>query len=149
MIDCSVYDVHWHAFDTMREGACGVLAVYTSLLYTHTNSNDCLYKDMLHKSTFHPRHLPTVYITTLHPRHTDNTHHHPPIIQVCLIMDEVDGMSGSDRGGVQDLIQTIQKSKIPIICLCNDKYNMKLRSLRNYTLELDFRYAYSCLCLFV
>lgn len=61
--------------------------------------------------------------------------------QVCLIMDEVDGMSGSDRGGVQDLIQTIQKSKIPIICICNDKYNMKLRSLRNHTLELDFRCA--------
>lgn len=56
-------------------------------------------------------------------------------------MDEVDGMSGSDRGGVQDLIQTIQKSKIPIICICNDKYNMKLRSLRNHTLELDFRWV--------
>ena len=54
-------------------------------------------------------------------------------------MDEVDGMSGSDRGGVQDLIQTIQKSKIPIICICNDKWNQKLKSLRNHCLELDFR----------
>jgi replication factor C subunit 1 len=46
-------------------------------------------------------------------------------------MDEVDGMSGGDRGGVQDLLATIAKSKIPIICICNDKYNQKLRSLRN------------------
>eukprot|EP00798_Chlamydomonas_sp_ICE-L_P004739 gene4739-biopygen15023 len=56
-----------------------------------------------------------------------------------LIMDEVDGMSGGDRGGVQDLIQTIKSSKVPIICICNDKWNQKLKSLRNYCVELDFR----------
>ncbi|GIL46547.1 hypothetical protein Vafri_3526 [Volvox africanus] len=56
-----------------------------------------------------------------------------------LIMDEVDGMSGGDRGGIQDLIDTIKRSKIPIICICNDKYNQKLRSLRNYCMELEFR----------
>ena len=54
-------------------------------------------------------------------------------------MDEVDGMSGGDRGGVTDLIQSIHRSKVPIICICNDKYNQKLRSLRNHTLELDYR----------
>lgn len=48
-------------------------------------------------------------------------------------------MSGGDRGGVTDLIQTIHRSKVPIICICNDKYNQKLRSLRNHTLELDYR----------
>eukprot|EP00798_Chlamydomonas_sp_ICE-L_P032096 gene32096-biopygen9572 len=56
-----------------------------------------------------------------------------------LIMDEIDGMSGGDRGGVQDLIQTIKSSKVPIICICNDKWNLKLKSLRNYCVELDFR----------
>ena len=55
-----------------------------------------------------------------------------------LIMDEVDGMSGGDRGGVADLIQTIKNSKVPIICICNDKYSQKLKSLRNHTIELDF-----------
>ena len=60
-------------------------------------------------------------------------------LQICLIMDEVDGMSGGDRGGVTDLIQTIHRSKVPIICICNDKYNQKLRSLRNHTVELDYR----------
>ena len=29
-------------------------------------------------------------------------------VRQCLIMDEVDGMSGGDRGGVQDLIDTIK-----------------------------------------
>ena len=31
--------------------------------------------------------------------------------QMVLVMDEVDGMSAGDRGGVQDLIKTIAKSK--------------------------------------
>lgn len=56
-----------------------------------------------------------------------------------LIMDEVDGMSGGDRGGVSDLIASIKISKIPIICICNDRYNQKLKSLINHCLPLNFR----------
>ncbi len=37
------------------------------------------------------------------------------------------------------LPQTIKKSRVPIICICNDKYMTKLKSLKNYCLELDFR----------
>ncbi len=37
------------------------------------------------------------------------------------------------------MIATLHRSKIPILCICNDKYNQKLRSLRNHCLELDFR----------
>ncbi|GLT93388.1 hypothetical protein SLE2022_111840 [Rubroshorea leprosula] len=56
-----------------------------------------------------------------------------------LIMDEVDGMSAGDRGGVADLIASIKISKIPIICICNDRYSQKLKSLVNYCLLLTFR----------
>ncbi|XP_022957868.1 replication factor C subunit 1 isoform X1 [Cucurbita moschata] len=56
-----------------------------------------------------------------------------------LIMDEVDGMSAGDRGGVADLIASIKSSKIPIICICNDRYSQKLKSLVNYCLILSFR----------
>ncbi|KAK4756005.1 hypothetical protein SAY87_009762 [Trapa incisa] len=56
-----------------------------------------------------------------------------------LIMDEVDGMSAGDRGGVADLIASIKLSKIPIICICNDRYSQKLKSLVNYCLPLNFR----------
>ncbi|WOL16902.1 replication factor C subunit 1 isoform X4 [Canna indica] len=56
-----------------------------------------------------------------------------------LIMDEVDGMSAGDRGGVADLIASIKISKIPIICICNDRYSQKLKSLVNYCLTLNFR----------
>ncbi|XP_019197822.1 PREDICTED: replication factor C subunit 1 isoform X2 [Ipomoea nil] len=62
-----------------------------------------------------------------------------PHSKIVLIMDEVDGMSGGDRGGVADLIASIKASKIPIICICNDRYSQKLKSLVNYCLLLSFR----------
>ncbi|XP_003972215.2 replication factor C subunit 1 isoform X1 [Takifugu rubripes] len=57
-----------------------------------------------------------------------------------LIMDEVDGMAGNeDRGGIQELIGLIKSSKIPIICMCNDRNHMKIRSLSNYCFDLRFQ----------
>ena len=40
-------------------------------------------------------------------------------------MDECDGMSGSDRGGIAEIVDSIKRTKIPIICICNDKYLQK------------------------
>ncbi|KAH7653030.1 replication factor C subunit 1 protein [Dioscorea alata] len=68
--------------------------------------------------------------------HTKDRSKHPKSV---LIMDEVDGMSAGDRGGVADLIASIKISKIPIICICNDRYSQKLKSLINYCLPLNFR----------
>lgn len=56
-----------------------------------------------------------------------------------LIMDEADGMSAGDRGGVADLIASIKISKIPIICICNDRYSQKLKSLVSHCLVLSYR----------
>nr|XP_046269466.1 replication factor C subunit 1 isoform X2 [Scatophagus argus] len=57
-----------------------------------------------------------------------------------LIMDEVDGMAGNeDRGGIQEMIGLIKNSKIPIICMCNDRNHMKIRSLANYCFDLRFQ----------
>lgn len=53
-------------------------------------------------------------------------------------MDEVDGMGGSDRGGIQALIQIIKETKTPIICICNDRQHQKIRSLANYCYDLPF-----------
>lgn len=56
-----------------------------------------------------------------------------------VIMDEVDGMSGGDRGGMAELIQLIKKSKTPIICICNDRQSQKVRSLANHSYDLRLR----------
>ena len=56
-----------------------------------------------------------------------------------LIMDEVDGVAGNaDRGGIQELIGLIKRSRIPIICICNDRQHKKIRSLANYCYDLRF-----------
>ncbi|CAH8434319.1 unnamed protein product [Heterobilharzia americana] len=56
-----------------------------------------------------------------------------------LIMDEVDGMAGNeDRGGMQELINMIKATHLPIICMCNDRQAIKIRSLSNYCLDLRF-----------
>ncbi|KZT74614.1 DNA replication factor C, large subunit, partial [Daedalea quercina L-15889] len=57
----------------------------------------------------------------------------------CLIMDEVDGMSAGDRGGVGALAALIRKTKVPIICIANDRGAPKLKPLTNVAYNLTFR----------
>ena len=38
--------------------------------------------------------------------------------RVVLIMDEVDGMSGGDRGGSAHLASLIRKAKVSVLFLC-------------------------------
>ncbi|KAF8680893.1 replication factor C [Rhizoctonia solani] len=56
-----------------------------------------------------------------------------------LIMDEVDGMSAGDRGGVSALISLIKKTKVPVICIANDDKTPKLKSLLHSAFRLSFR----------
>ena len=37
-----------------------------------------------------------------------------------ILMDEVDGMK-SDRGGSTALLELIKKTKVPIVCIANDR----------------------------
>ena len=47
-----------------------------------------------------------------------------------LLMDEVDGVTGSDRGGIPEFIKIIQTTAFPIIMTCNDVWQSKLSPLR-------------------
>ncbi|KAF7331659.1 Replication factor C subunit 1 [Mycena kentingensis (nom. inval.)] len=58
--------------------------------------------------------------------------------RTCLIMDEVDGMSAGDRGGVGALNALIKKSKVPIICIANDRGAQKLKPLQGTTFNMPF-----------
>lgn len=57
--------------------------------------------------------------------------------KTCIIMDEIDGMF-SDRGGTAALTQFIKKTKVPIICICNDNKHIKIRTLTYYVLDIKF-----------
>ncbi|KAL0207896.1 hypothetical protein P9112_010483 [Eukaryota sp. TZLM1-RC] len=61
------------------------------------------------------------------------------INQSVLIMDEVDGMSTGDRGGLAHLIKLSKNSKIPIICIGNDVSDPKFKTLKNHSLVLHFK----------
>lgn len=53
-------------------------------------------------------------------------------------MDEIDGCGSGDRGGIAALIAIIKQSKVPIICICNDRQNRKLQTLITYCFDLKF-----------
>ncbi|XP_033322523.2 germ line transcription factor 1 [Megalopta genalis] len=62
-----------------------------------------------------------------------------PTSKHVLLMDEVDGMAGNeDRGGVQELISLIKSTEVPVVCICNDRNNPKMRTLANYVFDLRF-----------
>lgn len=55
-----------------------------------------------------------------------------------ILMDEVDGVSSSDRGGLPALVKIIKLTKIPIVCIANDIGNRKIQTLKNHSLDLRF-----------
>ena len=55
-----------------------------------------------------------------------------------LIMDEVDGMSAGDRGGVAEIRKLIECTRCPIICIANDIIGPKLAPLRKVAEKIEF-----------
>jgi replication factor C large subunit len=47
-----------------------------------------------------------------------------------LLMDEVDGVTGTDRGGIPELVSLINGSNFPIFMTCNDVWQSKLSPVR-------------------
>jgi len=64
--------------------------------------------------------------------------HKSPLANRVIVMDEVDGMSSDDRGGVQELIKVIKTTSVPIICICNDRQKSSIRSLANHCFDIKF-----------
>lgn len=59
--------------------------------------------------------------------------------KLVLIMDEVDGMSAGDRGGVGALAAVCKKTKIPMILICNDRRLPKMKPFDHVTFDMPFR----------
>ncbi|KAL5340739.1 replication factor RFC1 C terminal domain-containing protein [Aspergillus crustosus] len=56
-----------------------------------------------------------------------------------LIMDEVDGMSAGDRGGVGAMAAIAKKTQIPLILICNERRLPKMKPFDHVTYDLQFR----------
>jgi replication factor C subunit 1 len=59
--------------------------------------------------------------------------------KLVLIMDEVDGMSAGDRGGVGALAAVCKKTEVPMILICNDRKLPKMKPFDHCTFDLPFR----------
>ncbi len=56
-----------------------------------------------------------------------------------VIMDEVDGMSSGDRGGIGELAKLIKSAKFPIICIANERSTPRLRPLAAICADVRFQ----------
>jgi replication factor C subunit 1 len=54
-------------------------------------------------------------------------------------MDEVDGMSTGDRGGIGELARVIASCVFPIICIANERGTPRLRPLASCCLDIRFQ----------
>lgn len=59
--------------------------------------------------------------------------------KICLIMDEVDGMSSGDNGGMAQIAQFCRITKTPMILICNDKSLPKMRTLDKCCFDMAWR----------
>lgn len=55
-----------------------------------------------------------------------------------LIMDEVDGMSAGDRGGIAALAKFCKKTEVPLILICNERRLPKMRPFDNVAFDIRF-----------
>ncbi|ETS79084.1 hypothetical protein PFICI_08937 [Pestalotiopsis fici W106-1] len=59
--------------------------------------------------------------------------------KIVLIMDEVDGMSGGDRGGVGALAKFAKKTEVPLILICNERKLPKMKPFDFVAFDVKFQ----------
>ncbi|KAF5965928.1 replication factor C subunit 1 [Fusarium coicis] len=58
--------------------------------------------------------------------------------KIVLIMDEVDGMSAGDRGGVGALAKFCKKTQVPLILICNERRLPKMKPFDHAAFDIRF-----------
>ena len=59
--------------------------------------------------------------------------------KIVLIMDEVDGMSAGDRGGVGALAKFCRKTEVPLILICNERRLPKMKPFDHVAFDVKFQ----------
>ena len=55
-----------------------------------------------------------------------------------IVMDEVDGVGGGDRGGLSALLLVVKKTKVPIVLIANDRGDRRIQTLAFHSYEVKF-----------
>lgn len=56
-----------------------------------------------------------------------------------ILMDEVDGVTGTDIGGIPELVRVITTTRYPIIMTCNDAWQSKLSPVRSKSKVVEMK----------
>jgi len=56
-----------------------------------------------------------------------------------ILVDEIDGLSTADRGGLQELTELVQTTQFPMIITANDGWNRKFNELKKKTISLSLK----------
>lgn len=57
-----------------------------------------------------------------------------------IVFDELDGITGTaDTGGLSEIIRVIENTRVPIILIANDAWDLRFAPLRNISLLVEFR----------
>jgi len=57
-----------------------------------------------------------------------------------ILFDELDGITGSaDRGGLHEITEIAKSTRVPIILIANDAYDLRFSTLRNQCLLIEFK----------
>jgi len=56
-----------------------------------------------------------------------------------ILMDEIDGVTGTDIGGIPELVRVLDQTKHPIIMTCNDAWQTKLAPVRKVATVVEMK----------
>lgn len=98
-----------------------------------TNASDFRSKKLLND------HLKVALDNTSVAGFFDGAHTSSNSKKLCLIMDEVDGMSSGDNGGMAQIAQFCRITRTPMVLICNDKTLPKMRTLDRCTFDMVWR----------
>lgn len=59
--------------------------------------------------------------------------------KIVIVMDEVDGMSAGDRGGVGALAKFCKKTEVPLILICNERRLPKMKPFDHVAFDIKFQ----------
>jgi replication factor C subunit 1 len=59
--------------------------------------------------------------------------------KIVLVMDEVDGMSAGDQGGVGALAKLCKKTEVPLILICNERRLPKMKPFDHVAFDIKFQ----------
>ncbi len=56
-----------------------------------------------------------------------------------ILMDEIDGVTGTDIGGIPELVKILEDTKHPIVMTCNDAWQSKLSPVRKVATMIEMK----------